>query len=270
MRCGVSTSCFFPEDTLRSLQKVVQIGSPVTEVFLNTFSEVEEDYVQALRREVRRSGIQVVAVHPFSSMLDGFFFASPYATRLQDGLRLFKRYFEVCQALGADKLNFHGDHDYSAKIFPDSRYVEHFGAIAALGREYGVTLCHENVSYCRLGNPEAVRGITPLLGEDAAFTLDIKQVQRHGGPSVQAMLDAMGKNIRHMHISDHDGTRDCLPPGTGHFDFKAMIRFLRETGYRGDLIIELYSDGFSSLDELAESMRYIQALLNEENEEVLP
>ncbi len=270
MQCGISTSCFYPEDTLTSLQKVVRAGAPVTEIFLNTFCEVEEDYVQALRRVVAESGIRVAAVHPFSAMLDGFFFASTYAARMPDGLRLFRRYFEVCQALGANKLNFHGDHDHNAKLFPNSQYAEHFRTIAALGREYGVTLCHENVSYCRLGHPEAVRKLTPLFGEYAAYTLDIKQVQRHGGPCVQEMLQAMGKNIRHLHISDHDETRDCIPPGTGQYDFQAMIHFLKQIGYQGDLIIELYSDGFGSTEELVAAMRYIEERINAENEEDQP
>ena len=96
MRCGISTACFFPEDTLLSLQQVVQTGSPITEVFLNTFREAEDDYIHKLCQVVQQSGIQVVSVHPFSSMLDGFFFASPYATRFDDGMALFEKYYVAC------------------------------------------------------------------------------------------------------------------------------------------------------------------------------
>ncbi len=236
------------------------MGSPLTEVFLNTFSEIEEPYLAKLCQTVRASGIEVVSVHPFSSMLDGFFFASHYERRLQDGMDLYKRYFELCARLGAGKVVFHGDHAQQAHPFPAEQYAEHFRELAALGRRYGVTLCHENVYYCRLGSPAAVRQMRPLLGEAAAFTLDLKQVLRFGA-TADEMLDAMGEDVCHVHISDNAPGRDCIPPGTGSFDFTAFIQKLQALGYRGDLIIELYQEGYGSGEDLARAMQYISALL---------
>ncbi|MDL2252884.1 sugar phosphate isomerase/epimerase [Ruminococcaceae bacterium OttesenSCG-928-I18] len=260
MRCGISTSCFFPEDTVLSLQQVVQMGSPVTEVFLNTFSEAEDAYIDRLCDIVKGSGTEVVSVHPFSSMLDGYFFASHYPTRFWDGLSLFKRYYEICGRLGANKLVFHGDHNQNSEQFSHGEYAEHFRTLSELGRQYGVVLCHENVHYCRLGDPANVRILRPMFGDAAAFTLDTKQVQRKKA-SLDEMLTAMGEDIRHVHISDFTPQKDCMLPGKGRLDFPALVKRLRSYGYQGDLIIELYQDGFTRNEELVEAMRYIQSLI---------
>lgn len=65
-----------------------------------------------------------------------------------------------------------------------------------------------------------------------------------------------------MHISDYTDEKDCVLPGRGKFDFKkAFIAQLRETGYDGDLVIEVYSDSFSHPREVAEAMEYVQSLI---------
>ncbi len=260
MRCGVSTACYFPLDTCAALERVAATGAPITEVFLNTFSEAEDVYVQRLGGIVEASGIEVVSVHPFSSMLDGYFFASTYESRMADGLALYRRYFEICNLLGAKKLVFHGDAAYNIKLFPAERYAENFGALAAMGREYGVALLHENVYYCRLNTPADVAAIKPLLGENAAFVLDTKQAHR-AGVSAFDMAKAMAPDIRHVHISDFSKGKDCLLPGGGAFDFTAFLAGLRGLGYDGDLIIEVYSDCYTGDGEVRRALEHVQALL---------
>ena len=260
MRCGISTSCYFPEDTQVAFGHVAEAGAQVAEIFLNTFSEAEPDYVGRLDTLRRAGPAEIIALHPFSSMLDGFFFASPYVSRMSDGVKLFRRYFEICNILGADKLAFHGDYAQNIGKYALGQYAANFRTLAEVGREYGVSLLHENVYYCRLKTPEDVRRFRPLLGECAAFLLDTKQVLR-AGQSPREMVDAMAGAIRHVHISDYTDDKDCVLPGRGRFDFKAFIAHLRETGYDGDLIIEVYSDSFTHPREVAEAMEYVQSLI---------
>lgn len=261
LRCGISTACFYPENTLASLEQVIETGAPVTELFISTDSELKDGYVSRVKDLITSSGIQVGSIHPFSSIIEGFYFASWYEGRMEDGIRLYRRFFEVCRELGADKLVYHGDHKRNEGTFPDDRYADNFRQVAAVGREYDVTLCHENVFYCRLGEPRRVKEIRPLFGEDANFTLDTKQVQRWGS-TVEEMLDAMDGRIRNIHISDYNGGEDdCLPPGIGKFDFPGFISSLKARGFDGDLIIELYREGFRDLAELKNAMAYINSLL---------
>lgn len=266
MRCGISTACFFPEDMLDAVRQVIESGAPVTEIFLNTFSELEDGFITRLHDIISRSGIEVASIHPCSSMIEGFFFASHYDGRMQDGLRLYRRYFEICRLLGADKLVFHGDHRVNMDYYPADLYAQNFRTLAALGREYGVTLCHENVFYCRLATPGDARQLKTLLGDDAAFVLDTKQVQREGS-LVSEMVAAMGTAIRHIHISDSAGKEDdCLPPGQGDFEFAALIADLEAMGYKGDLIIEVYRDNFTQSVDLVAAMQHINTLLHRAGE----
>lgn len=260
MQCGISTACFYPARTLDALRTVADTGAPVTEIFLNTFRELEDGFARELEAVVRQSGIRVSSIHPFSSMLEGFLFASRYEDRTKDGFDLYEKYFSICQRLGADKLVFHGDHKSPMNTFPLDEYAQRFCRLAELGLQYSVRLCHENVFYCRLADPFAVAGLRPLLGEHAAFVLDMKQALR-GGVDAAAMLDAMGGDVCHVHISDHGRGHDCLPPGQGEEDFPAFISQLAELGFQGDLIIELYRDNFSSPKDLTASMEYIHSLI---------
>ena len=260
MRCGISTSCFFPENTLLALEKVIATGAPVTEIFINTFHEIEPEFVDEMYRLVEKSGIEVVAFHPCSSQLEGYLFASNYVGRLEDGLRLYRRFFEVCKQFGATYLNFHGDFKSHPGWFSLEEYASNFKRLAELGQEYGVTLCYENVVYCRLGDPARVLELHPLLGHTAAYTLDTKQLRRQGA-SLEEMFAAMGNAIRHVHISDFSFEKDCIAPGKGMFDFLDLVTRLKANDYNGDLIIELYQDGFTGMDDLVGAMDYINTLL---------
>lgn len=260
MACGISTANFFPENTLSAFSHLTDAHVPLTELFFNTFSEMDDDFVEQLLAEKKRSGIRVAAVHPFSAQLEGFFFASHYETRFSDGLKFYRRFFEICVLFEADKLVFHGDHSFNMDYFAMDKYAWQFAELAHAARQYGVTLCHENVSYCRLGDPAAVRAFRSFIGDEANFVLDTKQVKRKGA-RLEDMIDAMGGGIRHVHISDFDATHNCLPPGQGEMDFPAFIAKLRQFGYDGDYIIELYRENFEYADDLFDAMQYVNALL---------
>lgn len=261
MRCGISTACFYPEETQAALERVGEMGCEVTEVFLNTFRETEEGYLLRLRKTADAMGVKVSSVHPFTGPLEGLLFASEYATRAADGIDFYRQYFRACQVLGADKLVFHGDRAFEGAQ-PMEKHAAIIRNLAQAGLEYGVTLCYENVYYCRLGCPAKVRAIRPLLGKYAAFTLDLKQLRR-ANATLQDMLDAMGRDVRQVHISDCDSKHDCIPPGEGTFDFGGLFEGLEKLGYQGDLIIELYRDGFKSEAQLERSLQYMQGLLKQ-------
>ena len=63
-----------------------------------------------------------------------------------------------------------------------------------------------------------------------------------------------------IHISDHNEQSDCLPPGKGGFDFKNLFSVMDSVDYCGDYIVELYREGFGSIDELTESFDYLFGL----------
>ena len=76
MNIGVSTGCYFPSYTIDALKSVAETGAKYAEIFFNTDSELNEEYVYELKRIADENGIKVVSVHPFTSAIETFMFWS--------------------------------------------------------------------------------------------------------------------------------------------------------------------------------------------------
>ena len=97
------------------------------------------------------------------------------------------------------------------------------------------------------------------LGDDFHMVFDIKQTVRAGQYTFE-FLEEFKNEIVHMHISDHNSERDCLPPGKGNFDFGRMKQILESAGYDGTFMTEIYSLGFDVEKELRESKTYLETI----------
>ena len=247
MHCGISTACFYPQQTEDALKLLCDAETETTEIFFNTFSELQPEYVSRLQEILAESKTRVAALHPFSCMIEPFFFASDYPNRLQDGLALYRRYFEVCRTLGIPRVVFHGD--YLQTPFPFARHCENYLLLRKTAREYGVEFCQENVVRCKCGRPDYILQMREYTGDDVSFVLDIKQMRRANVPLAE-MTGAMRGRIAHVHLSDAVSGNDCVTPGRGDFPFEALFRELNKTDFEGDMMIELYRGGFSTLEEL--------------------
>lgn len=262
MRAGVSTACLFPTDLEQALHHLGQHGIKLTECFFNTPSELSKESLCRLKSGAASYGMEIASVHSFHSEMETFYFFTNYKNRLEDGLELYRRYFEAAAQLGAKYLVFHGDHNYS-QFAPcsEERAFHNIHALWSVGREYGVELLHENVCRCKGGHPDYLLRLhqaVPQLG----FVLDCKQALR-AGHSPMEFVDALGSSIRHVHISDSNAQRDCLPPGKGNCDLPQLLRALHEKGAEFSAIVELYSNSFDSLDELKESCDFVQRILDD-------
>lgn len=257
MEVGVSTACFFPMLTERALDVLLELGVKTVEVFLNSPSEAGPAFTRRLRRAADAAGARIVSVHPWSAAYEGFSFFGRYERRFEDGVEEYKRTFEACGAMGADIVAFHG----ARSQFPvaPGLYAERFGRLAEVGRSFGVRLCHENVVNFYMESVEAVRCLRREL-PDIDLLFDVKQALRARADPLE-MIDAMGTGLRHVHISDHDDTRDCLPPGEGEADLAGLVGRLEGMGYGGALVVEVYSGSFTSAQQLQIGEKYLQEIL---------
>lgn len=260
MQCGISSACLYPCETKDALAQIAGLQAGPVEIFLNTFRELDEEYLADLARTVRAAGCRVTSLHPFTCALEPFLFFTEYQHRFEDGVDLYRRYFHACQLLGAPLLVLHGDS--RAKPGDMKVYARRFAALARVAREdYGITLAQENVDRCRCGLPENVRLLRDYTDDTAAFVLDLKQARR-AGQDPFALLEAMDpRNVRHLHLSDADDQRTSLPPGEGTFDFARLYRTLRQVGNRCDGVVELYRADFTDLSQLADSAGRINRLI---------
>lgn len=255
MTCGVSTSCFYPMETAQSLAILQNAKMQSVEIFLNTFSELEDSYIDTLCSMVQKSETEVVSVHPFTSGMETFFFASLYETRVLDGLKLYRRYFEVCRRLGAKVFVFHGD--YKQTPFSFRQHCKNYSLLRKIAAEYGVEFCQENVVRCKCGTPDYIRKMREYTQDDVSFVLDVKQMRR-ANVALEDMLEAMRGKISHVHISDETSICDCAVPGQGDFDFDILLSQLHKQKFERNIIIELYRGNFSGIEDLTQGCDFLK------------
>lgn len=261
MKAGISTGCFFPMEMEETLHKLGQQGINLCECFFNTPSELKTDSVRRLKAAAAFYGMEILSVHPFHSEMETFFFFTDYKNRLEDGLEIYSRYYEVAAELGAKYLIFHGD--LSVSRCSESLAFEHIHTLWQLGKQYGIELLHENVDRCKGGQPaylERLHQAIPELG----FVLDCKQALR-GGHSALEFVHVLGEQIKHIHISDSTAELDCLPPGKGTFDIRELFSSLKRRGADPDAVVELYSNSFEQVEELVASRNFIQMIMDDVN-----
>lgn len=247
MITGLSTACFYPALTEDSLERTGALGFRTAEIFFNSFSELGGPVLDRLNAIRLQYGMDIVSVHPFTSFAEGYLFFGDYERRVSDGLELYRHYFRAAQRLGARILVLHGGQ--AAKNIPPELYAQRLGRLIDTGREFGVTVAHENVVHFSCETVEYALRLADRLGDRFKMVLDIKQCVRAGQDPFRFARE-MGPHLAHVHVSDHGVRGDCLPPGEGTFDFTAFFRTLREIGYTGACITELYSSGFRTDSQL--------------------
>ena len=173
-------------------------------------------------------------------------------------LSLYRGFFASMNTLGAKIFVLHGA-ILSSRCTP-SHYIKQFALLAETARSYGVTVAQENVSYCMSGKLEFLKMMKRELGPLANFVLDLKQARRSCENPLD-YVDALGSSIIHCHVSDADGSHDCLPVGEGCFDFAALSRRMRANGFDGAYIVELYRENYREFTQLKQSVDRLSEMI---------
>ena len=195
-------------------------------------------------------GMRAKSFHTYASFTESYYFFSSYERRFTDSLEDYKRYFYGMAEMGAQLLVMHG-----AKIpgsIPDEQVFERYHTLYTLGAREGISLCQENVVHYRSESPDYLARMRDALGADFKMVLDIKQARRTGiDPYV--FVERFSDSIVHVHISDYTDTRDCVVPlcDGAKFDFQHFFSVMREKGYSGDYMLELYENGYDSPEQIA-------------------
>lgn len=268
MRTGISTASFYNQVMIEDLPALyAKWGVRNAEYFLNSFCEYEPDFVEMLAERTEKNGITVCSVHPMSSMFEAQLF-SMHPRQKQDAFRIYEKVLAAAKRLGAGRYCMHGAAHLSgaAKNLEISRIAPIFDELCAMAQSYGVRLTLENVSWCFFREPEfALRLLEAMKQDGLRFTLDIKQAVRSGNDPF-AFAEALGDRIDAVHCCDcrlENGRMQYLLPPRGGFDFSGLIRILQNKGFDGDVLLEVYSDTYRSLDELRDSYCALQSMIGD-------
>lgn len=260
MKIGASTACFYPLETEKAVHELTALNFKTIEIFFNSFSELEPQFIDTVNNELNKNSCTVASVHPFTSAFESFMFFSRYTRRFEDSVLYYDMFFRAAQQLGAKKLVLHGGRLEDAYKLSDEEYCRRFALISQQAKKFGIRLLHENVRGHRACSPEFITKMKRLIPQYAAFVLDIKQAIRSGCKPIE-LVKAMGGSLEHIHINDNTPDSDCLLPGFGYFDFLEFFKAVKDTGYDGEAIIEVYRANFENENDIKNSLEYLCSIL---------
>ncbi|WP_411680525.1 sugar phosphate isomerase/epimerase family protein [Clostridium thailandense] len=256
MEIGLSSASFYPnlniEDTISLMKK---LGFDVGELFLNTASEYDEEFIKLLIEEKDKSNFRINSVHGFSSSFEPFLF-DVYKRRRDDMFIYFKKICKAAKMLGAQSYTFHGMRYQKSKYINLKFIVQVYNELIYTAMEEGIKLSQENVSWCMSSDIDFLKMLKEECKYPIHFTFDIKQSYK-AGIEPEKYIDIMGRDIINLHINDRDDVNLCLLPGKGNVNYKKLFKKLKENEYNGIGIIEVYSDNYSNYDELTNAKKIL-------------
>jgi len=255
---GMSTSCFYPIETEKSLEKVCNLGFKTVEMFINSYLELEEPFITVYKRLKDEYNINIVSVHTTASFADGYNYFSDYYRRFEESLEMFKKHLELANVLNSKFLVMHGIKKQMRSS--DELYFERFGILCDLAKANGISLLQENVVHFRSESPDYIERMKKYIGDSFGITLDIKQCRR-AGVDPYDFIELHHDIIKHIHISDYNDECDCITPLKGLFDFERFFRRLSDLKYNGDYMIELYKNSYKEASEIKESAIKLEEIL---------
>lgn len=247
MITGISSACFYPMETEKAVKFCGELGFKNLEIFVNAEQEMQGSIFNDIKATVNHYGINVCSVHPFTSTMESFTIFGSYSRRTDDTVEYYKKFFNFAAELNAGIFVLHGGNLHHTA--DNEEYFERYAKLYETGKQFGVTVSHENVVDRRAQSPEFVKRMNDYLNGNFALTLDLKQCRR-AGESPFDFIKLVGEKIVNVHISDYNEISDCLPPFEGKEDFKKIIAALNEKNYSGEYLIELYSHNFKTAEQI--------------------
>lgn len=260
MRTGISTATYFGKlVTEDSFDQIRRAGVKTAEVFMNTFSEYTPEFGELL--ETRSRGLEIYSVHASNLNFEPNL-TNPTERARADAEKIYRMVLSNGKRLGASSYTYHGgtrlkkrayDFDFT-KLGADMR------RLCAVAGEYGIDLSYETVHWAYYNYPEFF-GELRKHAPDLKCTLDIKQVMQ-SGRSYREFIPLMEGRLNNVHLTDFDDAGRILRPGKGTVDYADLFARLRDAGYDGPLMIELYCQNYESFDEVGESVSYLENILD--------
>lgn len=258
MKVGISTASLFGRTNTEGALKLFNtLNLDVSEVFLESFSEYNKKFGKHLKKV--KGDVEVHSVHTLTTQFEPQLYSLNLRAQ-QDSFKLLETTMQCAKQVGAKYYTFHGgarfkktpiviNYDRVGKITQD---------IISVCEKYGVELAYENVHWCYynfIGFFSELIKYAPNL----KATLDIKQA-RQSGIEYKEFIKEMGDKIVTVHLSDVDESGKMCLPGKGKTDFKDLFNRLKDHGFNGAMLLEVYKSDYKELGELLESLEYVKEL----------
>lgn len=256
MEFGVSTASLFLRMTTEdALQYLDRSGVDIAEVFLSTYSEYTEEFASLLKRNAER--IKIRSVHTLNTQFEPQLYSAGLRAE-EDAFNMLESVLTSAERLGAKSYTFHG----VARLkktplkMDFAKIGERTGKIIRACRRHGVALAYENVHWAYYNFPGFFGELKERCPE-LKGVLDVKQAWQ-SGCSFHEFIDDMKGDIVTVHISDRTETGELCLPGKGVFPFRELRAHLRDVGFDGAVVIEVYQNNYGDVSELLDSVAYLK------------
>ena len=256
MKVGISTASFFTRMfTENALEYLSKNGVIVTELFLESYCEYNAEFGEILK--AKKGGTQIHSVHALTTQFEPQLY-SFNSRAVEDSFNILNGVMDVAEKVGAKYYTFHGGARFkkTAYTIDYDRIAKYTQMIIDVCKGKGVSLAYENVHwgyYNYVGFFDEIRKRTTGL----KGTLDIKQA-RQSGVSYVDYLNEMGGDIVTVHLSDVNENGKMTLPGKGVTDFYELFSRLKDVGFNGTTLLEVYQTDYNDYDELFASEDYVK------------
>lgn len=260
MLTGISTASlfgrYFTEDATSFLSTN---GVKCTEIFLESFCEYNKEFGEFIKS--RKGDMTVHSVHTLTTQFESTLYSLNERAK-KDSFALLENAMQAAHAFDAKYYTFHGlarvkrtpyNIDYARTGEITQRIID-------VCNKYGVTLAYENVHWAYYNYIGFFRELKKRT-EGLKGTLDIKQARQSGIDACE-FIEEMGEDIVTVHLSDIDANGKMCLPGKGVTDFKDLFTRLRDKGFDGAMLLEVYKSDFNDEKELFDSLAFVDDLAN--------
>lgn len=256
MEIGISTaslfSRFYTEDALKFLSDN-KIKS--AEVFLASYCEYNKEFGQLLKSVNQNTNVH--SVHVLNTQYEPQLYSLNKRAQ-EDSFKILKGTMEAAKEIGAKYYTFHGtarlkktpviiDYDMIGNV--TQRIIDEI-------KPYGVSLAYENVHWCYYNYigffTEVKKRTVGLKG-----TFDVKQA-RQGEIFYGEFIKEMGEDIVTVHLSDVDAKGKMCLPGRGITNFTDIFKRLKDVGFNGAMLLEVYPGDYKDFKELFDSLDFVK------------
>ncbi|WP_300681480.1 sugar phosphate isomerase/epimerase family protein [Nocardioides sp.] len=270
LRVGLSTVSVYPESTAQAFDWAVTLGYDAVEVMVGV--DRDSTNIESVRQLAEGHGVAVSAIHAPCLLFTQRVWGSEPWGKLE-------RSAEMAHAVGAGTVVVHPPFRWQRD------YARYFvEGIKRLERETGLIYAVENMypwkaSGKRQGSVEMYlpeRDPSTASPDTYAHgTLDLSHAAIAGDDVVE-MAQRWGDRLRHIHLTDGTGSAkdEHLVPGRGTTGADRFLHHLVETGFDGEIIVEITTRKAGSREArgelLAESLAFARTHLGQSGTPVPP
>ena len=226
---GLSSASVYPESTAHAFGWAAQLGYDAVEVMVGI--DALSQQTSAVKQLSEHHDIPVCAVHaPCLLFTQRVWGIEPWGK--------LERSAEMAAAVGAEVVVVHPPFRWQKTYARD--FVD---GIAALEASTGLMFAVENMYPWRASGRRMemyLPGWDPSEQPYANTTIDLSHASI-AHDDVVAMAERLGDRLRHIHLTDGNGSAkdEHLVPGRGSMGADTFLQHLARTGFSGEVVLEI-------------------------------